>query len=88
MSVSPAEEVVEGALRRIIHAYPQGAIRELLSNMVIHQDLTVASSGPLVGLYDNRVEFSNPGALLFQLSGCSMPSKNLETTSLRQNFVS
>lgn len=60
----PAQEVAEGAFRRIRRAYPQAAVRELLSNAVIHQDLAVATSGPLVCIFENRVEFSNPGASL------------------------
>lgn len=64
MTVTPSEEVVSGAFRKVQHAYPQRAVRELLANAVIHQDATVTSSGPLVGIYDNRLEFSNPGASL------------------------
>ncbi|WP_165443552.1 RNA-binding domain-containing protein [Olsenella sp. Marseille-P4559] len=64
MSVIPAREQTDGAFRRVVRAYPQTAIRELLSNTVIHQDLTVTTMGPLVAIYENRVEFSNPGASL------------------------
>ena len=64
MSMIPSREVDDGAFRRIVHAYPQRAVRELLANAVIHQDLADASSGPLVSVYDNRIEFSNPGASL------------------------
>ena len=64
MSVIPAREVDDGAFRRIVYAYPQRAVRELLANIVIHQDLTDASAGPLVGIYENRIEFSNPGVSL------------------------
>ena len=64
MSAIPAREVSEGAFRRVQHAYPQAAIRELLINTLVHQDATVTSSGPLVCIYDNRLEFSNPGASL------------------------
>jgi len=64
MSMIPSSEVVDGALRVIRYAYPQRAIRELLSNTVIHQDLTDTSSGPRVDLYENRISFSNPGVSL------------------------
>lgn len=66
MSVIPAEEEVDGIFRRVRHAYPQRAVRELLANMTIHQDLSVASQGPLVGLHENRIEFTNPGASLIR----------------------
>lgn len=67
MSITPSVEVTEGAFRRIKTAYPEKAVRELLSNAVIHQDLTIPSAGPLVAIYDNRIEFSNPGSSLISL---------------------
>ena len=67
MTTTPAKEYVEGAFRKVRNSFPQRAVRELLSNTVIHQDLTVASSGPFVGIYDNRIEFSNPGSSLIPL---------------------
>ena len=35
--------------------------------MLIHQDLTVRGGGPLIEIFDNRVEFSNPGSSLIRL---------------------
>lgn len=64
MATMPAKEVVDGAFRRIETAYPQRAVRELLSNMVIHQDLSDGTAGPMVGIYENRIEFCNPGTTL------------------------
>ncbi len=64
MTVTPAREVVEGAFRKVRRSYPQRAVRELLVNAVVHQDMAIATSGPLVGIYDNRIEFNNPGASL------------------------
>lgn len=64
MSAIPAQEVSQGAFRKIQYAYPQTAVRELLVNAVVHQDATVSTAGPLVKIYDNRLEFSNPGASL------------------------
>ena len=64
MSVIPSREVVDGAFRRVQPVFPQRAVREFLSNAVIHQDLADVTSGPLVGIYSNRIEFTNPGATL------------------------
>ncbi len=58
------EEVHEGAFRRTRTALPEGAIRELLSNVAIHQDLNDTSRSPEVHVFDNRIEFANPGAML------------------------
>ena len=64
MSAIPAQEYSDGAFRRLRYAYPQPAVRELLSNCAIHQDLAITSAGPLVQIYQNRIVFSNPGASL------------------------
>lgn len=64
MNSIPSKEVLDGAFRRLEYEYPRAAVRELLSNSVVHQDLTQSTSGPLVGIYSNRLEFSNPGASL------------------------
>lgn len=64
MSRVPARERDEGAFRRLEHVYPQRAVRELLGNAVIHQDLADASAGPLVSIHANRIQFSNPGVSL------------------------
>lgn len=64
MALAPSKEIVDGAFRRIEPAYPQRAVRELLSNMVIHQDLSDNTAGPVVGMYENRIEFRNPGMTL------------------------
>ena len=61
MSSIPSREVLDGAFRRIEYSYPEAAVRELLSNMVMHQDLSDTTAGPTVGIYENRIEFSNPG---------------------------
>ena len=64
LSSVPAQEVVDGAFRRIRRAYPQRAVRELLSNALIHQDLSDVTAGPVVSIHANRIEFSNPGSML------------------------
>ena len=66
-SISARDEQV-GAFRRVVYEYPRSAVRELLANAVIHQDLTITNSGPLVAIYQNRIEFSNPGASLIPLN--------------------
>ena len=68
MTRTPKRELVDGAFRRIVHAYPQRAVRELLSNTVIHQDLSDMTEGPMVMLYENRIEFSNPGTTLIPVA--------------------
>lgn len=84
MSSVPSEDRLEGAFRRIKYAYPKPAIRELLSNVVAHQDLADAQAGPLVSIYENRVEFSNPGASLIptpRLLNAQPKTRNKELVS-------
>lgn len=63
-SLLPKKDKLSGAFRRLETSYPQRAIRELLSNMVIHQDLADTHSAPVVSVFQGRIEFSNPGMSL------------------------
>ena len=41
--------------------FPAIAIRELAANALIHQDFSVTGAGPMVEVFDRRLEVSNPG---------------------------
>ena len=58
----PGNEAIGKALRKDVHMYPDIAIRELVANAMIHQDLAITGASPLIELFDNRLEISNPGA--------------------------
>lgn len=60
----PGSEVVKTALRKETSVYPDIAIRELVSNILIHQDFTIRGSGPMIEIFEDRIEFTNPGRLL------------------------
>lgn len=64
----PTRENIDRALRQNTSVFPQLALRELLANMLIHQDLSVAGAGPLVEIFDDRIEFSNPGTSLIDVN--------------------
>lgn len=49
------------ALRREVKMFPEIAVRELVANALIHQDLTESGASVMVELYDDRMEISNPG---------------------------
>ena len=54
-----------GKAFRIEHArFPSVAIRELIANALIHQDMTITGAGPSVELFSNRLEITNPGTPL------------------------
>jgi predicted HTH transcriptional regulator len=57
----PSTEVVGQALRRTVPKFPPLAVRELVANGLIHQDFFVTGAGPMVEIFDDRIEITNPG---------------------------
>ena len=66
----PHSEVIQQALRTEVNVYPEVALRELIANTLIHQDFSVTGAGPMIEVFADRIEFTNPGGLL--------PSKRLD----------
>jgi predicted HTH transcriptional regulator len=56
----PANEEIGKALRKDAKMYPEIAIRELVANALIHQDLT-EKGFPMIEIFSDRIEISNPG---------------------------
>ena len=61
----PANEQIGTILRQDKRMYPEKAIRELVANMIVHQDFLINGS-PMVEIYSDRIEFSNPGLPIIQ----------------------
>lgn len=57
----PTNEVIGPALRQTVPMFPILAVRELVANALIHQDFFVTGAGPMVEIFDDRVEITNPG---------------------------
>lgn len=57
----PHNEHIGKAFREERPLYPAIAIRELIANALIHQDMTVTGAGPLIELFKDRLEITNPG---------------------------
>ncbi|MFT3859728.1 ATP-binding protein [Micropruina sp.] len=57
----PNSEVIQDGLRMDELQFPRLAIRELVANALIHQDLTVTGAGPMIEIFDDRLEITNPG---------------------------
>ena len=68
INLLPVVEQYVGAVRKEAKLLPELAIRELLANALIHQDMTATGTGPQVELFSNRVEISNPGEALIRPS--------------------
>lgn len=66
----PGSEVIKNSLRHETSVYPEIALRELIANILIHQDFSIRGTGPMIEIFEDRIEFTNPGKLL--------PSKKLD----------
>lgn len=64
----PTEEVISGAIREQKTAYPILAIREAVANALIHQDFSITGTGPVVEVFQNRIEITNPGTPLVEVA--------------------
>ncbi|MEF2154992.1 ATP-binding protein [Luteimonas sp. FXH3W] len=62
----PRNEHIGSALRESHPLFPELAIRELVANALIHQDMTIAGAGPQIELFDQRLEIGNPGQPLIK----------------------
>jgi predicted HTH transcriptional regulator len=62
----PSNEFIREALRKTVPMYPELAVRELIVNALIHQDFFVTGAGPMVEIFDDRMEISNPGIPLVE----------------------
>jgi len=59
--ILPRNEYIEAVFRRARPLYPFIAIRELIANALIHQDMTITGAGPQVEMFSDRLEITNPG---------------------------
>lgn len=62
----PSNEFIGEALRKTVPMYPELAVRELVVNALIHQDFFVTGAGPMIEIFDDRMEISNPGVPLVE----------------------
>ena len=70
--------------------FPKPAVRELVGNALIHQDFSVTGAGPMVEIFDGRIEITNPGEPLVETRRFldSPPtSRNEALTSLMRRFL-
>lgn len=60
----PSNEEIGKALRQTVRMYPELAIRELVANALIHQDFYERGSAPVIEIFSDRIEITNPGTPL------------------------
>jgi len=61
INLLPSNEQVGRAIRKDVPMYPELALRELVANAVIHQDFNLSGTGPVIELFEDRLEIVNPG---------------------------
>jgi len=61
MTLVPTHEIIEKAFRKTLPMFPELAVRELVANALIHQDYFITGAGPMVEIFDDRMEITNPG---------------------------
>jgi len=64
LSQLPTSEVIKDALRKNVPLYPEITVRELVANALIHRDFSMKGMNPMIEIFSDRMEISNPGALL------------------------
>jgi ATP-dependent DNA helicase RecG len=57
----PQHEVIGQALRKEIPMLPIPALRELVPNAMIHQDFHITGTSPMIEIFSDRMEITNPG---------------------------
>jgi ATP-dependent DNA helicase RecG len=60
-SLLPQNEHIGAAFREVHPLFPELAIRELVANALIHQDMTITGAGPHIEIFVDRIEITNPG---------------------------
>lgn len=63
----PSEEIITDTIREKRSVYPELAIREAIANVLIHQDFSIAGTGPTIEIFANRIEITNSGSPLIDI---------------------
>lgn len=85
----PAMEEFPQGVREVKPLIPEKAVRELVANALIHQDLSVTGTGPTVDIFSNRIEVTNPGRPLVdsnRLIDAPPRSRNEALAALMRRF--
>ncbi|MBU4580128.1 putative DNA binding domain-containing protein [Patescibacteria group bacterium] len=75
----PEPEVITKIYREQKITYPEKAIREIVANALIHQDCEADGMRPVIEIYKNHIEISNPGSCLVD------PKKIIESVPKARN---
>jgi ATP-dependent DNA helicase RecG len=85
----PHNEVLGTALRKEVPMFPEMSIRELVANALIHQDFSQTGTGPMIEIFEDRLEITNPGLPLIatdRFLDSPPKSRNEALASLMRRF--
>ncbi|MGM9739943.1 MAG: ATP-binding protein [Candidatus Cryptobacteroides sp.] len=60
----PSKEDINEVQLSTTSQFPLPTVREAIANSIIHQDLYITGAAPVVEIFDNRIEVTNPGTPL------------------------
>ena len=63
----PSNEDASAVTLTTKSTFPLPSVREAIANSLIHQDLYITGAGPVVEIFDNRLEVTNPGTPLVDI---------------------
>ena len=89
IALLPSNEIIGRAFRQDIPMYPERAIRELAANALIHQDFSITGAGPIIEIFEDRLEITNPGSSLVPIDrflNAPPKSRNEALASLMRRF--
>ncbi len=66
-SIIPPREIILGGRRTTKKVYPYFALRELLANALIHQDINLTNTLISIEVFEDRIEITNPGTSLVKI---------------------
>ena len=52
---------IDHGIRTTVTGFPKPAVRELVANALVHQDFVITGAGPMVEIFEGRIEITNPG---------------------------
>jgi ATP-dependent DNA helicase RecG len=73
---------IEKLRREDVPEYPVRALREAITNAVMHRDYFEAGANVFVEIYDDRIEVSNPGGLPKGLTRAELGTRSIRRNAL------
>jgi len=78
---------IEGLRREDVPEYPMKALREAITNAVIHRDWFMEGANVFVEIYTDRIEISSPGGLPKGMKFSDLGRKSIRRNALLANML-